>query len=396
MLIPWNTDAPIYHWPYATVGLIVANTLAFFAILSADPETVSDWALWHGAGLHPLQWVSSNFVHGGIMHLLGNMVFLWSFGLVVEGKLGWWRFLAVYMGIGVAQCALEQICTLGMEPGGSFGASAIVYGLLGMALVWAPKNDMSCLLILGIRIFVFDLAILWVAAIYFVIELITAFIIGEPVSSAVLHLTGAVMGLIAGVVFLKLDWVDCENWDIFALWNDRLGEGQCKRRARPKQAEQAADESEEDPAEALERESERLAHIETIRRSFRQALSDGNLDAARLLIEKAARGSPEGLANADLIAWIKSLHDRRAWAESLPWMVRSLQQYPQGSERMRLKLAQVLITDLNRPGQALSVLAKLKVSALPEQLENARAKLFQRATQMQEEAATFEVGLEDW
>ncbi len=59
------------------------------------------WGLTHGEGLHPVQWVTNNFLHGRIFHLVGNMIFLWGFGLVVEGKLGWWRFLLVYMGIGI-------------------------------------------------------------------------------------------------------------------------------------------------------------------------------------------------------------------------------------------------------------------------------------------------------
>ena len=44
------------------------------------------------------------------------MVFLWGFGLVVEGKLGWWRFLLIYLAIGVTQCAFEQTIMLGYDP----------------------------------------------------------------------------------------------------------------------------------------------------------------------------------------------------------------------------------------------------------------------------------------
>ena len=53
MIIPWGTDAPIYHLPIATVGLIVVNTVAFFASVNAqDPEP---YMLAFGDGLHPLQ-----------------------------------------------------------------------------------------------------------------------------------------------------------------------------------------------------------------------------------------------------------------------------------------------------------------------------------------------------
>ena len=87
----------------------------------------------------PWQWITSNFMHAGIMHLLGNMFCLWGFGLVVEGKIGWWRFLLVYLGIGITQCGLEQTLMLFADEGGSLGASAIIYGLMAMCMVWAPR-----------------------------------------------------------------------------------------------------------------------------------------------------------------------------------------------------------------------------------------------------------------
>jgi membrane associated rhomboid family serine protease len=81
MLIPFRTDAPIYYWPYATVGLIVVNCLVLGAMMTGSFEDPELWILEHGR-LSPLQWVSSNFIHGGPLHLLGNMFFLWGFGPV--------------------------------------------------------------------------------------------------------------------------------------------------------------------------------------------------------------------------------------------------------------------------------------------------------------------------
>ena len=71
-----------------------------------------DWALVLGDGLHPLQWVTNNFMHSGFFHLAGNMIFLWTFGLVVEGKLGWWRVLARVLGLAAGESAGMQFsCT---------------------------------------------------------------------------------------------------------------------------------------------------------------------------------------------------------------------------------------------------------------------------------------------
>jgi membrane associated rhomboid family serine protease len=109
MLIPLNTDAPIYHFPFACIAMIIVNLVTFLATGWGQMENVDQWGSWalaYGDGLHPVQWITSNFIHMGLAHLIGNMIFLWGFGLVVEGKLGWWRFLLAYLCIGFAQCAI--------------------------------------------------------------------------------------------------------------------------------------------------------------------------------------------------------------------------------------------------------------------------------------------------
>ena len=112
--IPYGTDAPVYYWPFTTVGLIVANVLVFGLTLAA-PHQVEPFILAFGHGLQPLQWITSAFLHAGIVHLLGNMVFLWSFGLIIEGKLGWYKTLALYLSIAAAQSAIVQVFMLGSE-----------------------------------------------------------------------------------------------------------------------------------------------------------------------------------------------------------------------------------------------------------------------------------------
>jgi membrane associated rhomboid family serine protease len=393
MLIPWNTDAPIYHWPYATVGLIVVNVLVFVAVLEAGEEAMIDWSLWHGQGLHPLQWVTSNFIHGGILHLVGNMFFLWGFGLVIEGKLGWLRFLGVFFGIGIVQSAIEQVIALGMDEGMSLGASAIIFGLLAMALVWAPKNEMSCVLLIGFRVVMLEISILIFALLYLAWQVvmlgIEVFAFEQPLGTATLHLMGAFLGLIVGVVMLKKEWVDCENWDVFALWNDRLGERPEKRKAKNEAI--AADLPPE--VAAAHRETQR----ENALRTFREMLATGNLDAAQAHLHKARAAVPNaGLPEADLLDLINALHEQRRWSDALPWMVEYLREFPEKAVRMRLTLAQILVDELQRPGQALHVLRKLPLRPLPDELEQARAKLVEQATRMQESSAAFEVGLEDW
>ena len=88
--LPYNTDAPIYHFPLVTITMIVINVAAF-VLTVMYPEAAIAYCLDHGNGLHPIQWITSSFMHAGIIHLVGNMLALWTFGLIVEGKIGWWR-----------------------------------------------------------------------------------------------------------------------------------------------------------------------------------------------------------------------------------------------------------------------------------------------------------------
>jgi hypothetical protein len=96
-----------------------------------------------------------------------------------------------------------------------------------------------------------------------------------------------------------------------------------------------------------------------------------------------------------LLGLIKTLHGQKHWEASFPLMAEYCRRFPGESTRMRLLLAQLLIREVPRPGQALRVLAKLPDSPLEPSLEAARRKLVAQATRLQEDAP-FELELQDW
>lgn len=118
MFIPYGTDAPIYHWPFATGAMMLIN-IVVLCLQYANPEAQADYVLILGDGLHPVQWLTSMFMHGGVLHLLGNLIFLWAFGIVVEGKVGPIIFTLLYVGIGVFVTMFQQLMFL---PFTDFGA----------------------------------------------------------------------------------------------------------------------------------------------------------------------------------------------------------------------------------------------------------------------------------
>lgn len=223
LFFPYRTDAPVYHFPFVTIGLIAVNCVAFVALLGSSGGA-ERYILQYGEGLKPLQWITSNFVHGSLMHLAGNMVALWTFGLLVEGKVGPLIFLPMYLGMGFVQCGLEQAAMSGAGHGGSFGASAILFGLMAIAFIWSPKNDVGVAGLIFVRPVNFDLPVVVFCGLMFVWEAVQASLVGFSVSTAMLHISGAVIGLVVGVAFVKLNWVDCEGWDLFSVMAGTVGE----------------------------------------------------------------------------------------------------------------------------------------------------------------------------
>jgi membrane associated rhomboid family serine protease len=425
IVIPTGTDAPIYHWPYATVGLMILNAALLFLVpphlsepevddegnvveARAEVPTFERYALALGDGtVHPVQWVTHNFLHYGFMHLLGNLIFLWSFGIVIEGKLGALKYLVAYLAIGTLHGALVQ--TLLMKSGldaHAAGASAVVYGLLAMCMVWAPRNELNCLFIfwIGFRIWVreFDLYFTTVALWYIGEQLFgLAFwggAAGRIMVSEMGHLSGAFWGALVAFALLKANLVDCEGWDIFSVWKryKELGRQWKERGARQEREQKQLRETvkaraREDRARAKASRNvdddgpDAAALSATAVKKVQKLIDQGDIPAALHAYDKAARTQVNWPPRQDLYTMIKSLHARGAEADSLPLMRDHCRYYPADSAKVRLKLAQVLLRDRQRPVAALRVLGEIPAGSLPPDLESARLKLVRHADKLREE-----------
>ena len=100
MVIPIHDSQRSYSTPLVVVGLILANVLAFLFELSLDTFTRNDFIAVFGFVPERFSWLSiftSMFLHGGWMHLIGNMLFLWIYGDNVEDILGHGKFLLFYL-----------------------------------------------------------------------------------------------------------------------------------------------------------------------------------------------------------------------------------------------------------------------------------------------------------
>ena len=363
-MFPYSCDALLYHQPIATGVLIAINVVAFIGYMSEKINVENGWLLEYGTGLHPLQWLLSPFMHGDIEHLLGNMLFLWTFGLVTEGKLGWWRFLAVYLGIAVGQSAIEQAIFPLLAPDIEFtvGASAAIFGLMAMAVVWAPINQISVFVLFMFRAFTFEVGVGVFAALYVGLDLLFCFLLGQGAIGSATHLMGAAMGALAGVVLLKTGVVECEDNDLFSVLSGVYGT------ERTKQRDEAAT-----AAKVVERTTDQTLEM---RRRFEAYLKIGQPQEALATLQRARhRKIPLETDRQDLLALIAGLQKEKLWAESAPVMAELLERFPEGSEGVRIKLAQVCLVELAKPGKALELIGPLDGAALSPQLAVARDKL---------------------
>jgi membrane associated rhomboid family serine protease len=197
--------APIVNWV-----LIAINTLVFiYEFTLSQPALerlimnygVVPTAITHGQGLLTL--LTSMFLHGGWLHLIGNMVFLWVFGDNIEDVLGHLGYLAFYLLGGLAAAAGQILSNPGsMVP--SVGASGAIAAVMGAYIVMFPRSHIRGLLFLGLYA-----TIVRVTAIVFLgFWIFTQFLsgiasLGAPTAQTegvawFAHIAGFVFGLLAG------------------------------------------------------------------------------------------------------------------------------------------------------------------------------------------------------
>ena len=216
MFLPLKDDNPTSTFPLVTVGLILANGLVFFHQMSLDvvesQRFIFKWGaipyqIIHGEVLHefpsiPLSLTifSSMFLHGGFLHLFGNMLYLWIFGNNIEDTLGHFRFLFFYLICGLA-AALAQVLSNPNSAVPMIGASGAVAGVLGGYLLLFPGARVLTLMFIFIFIKFIRLPALFVLGFWFLIQLLGVW--GGAISNVAFfaHIGGFVVGLILVKVF---------------------------------------------------------------------------------------------------------------------------------------------------------------------------------------------------
>lgn len=182
-MFPLKDDNPTRRFPVLTVGLILINVVVFFFEMSLGPPQIE--ALLNRFGVVPARFdegrlghavltlFTSQFLHGGVLHVGGNMLYLWIFGNNIEDQLGRTGFLFFYLA-GGAIAALAQVLSNPQSTVPAVGASGAIAAVLGAYLVLFPKAQVHTLIILFIFIRIVPVpAALWLG-IWFAIQVFSA------------------------------------------------------------------------------------------------------------------------------------------------------------------------------------------------------------------------------
>jgi membrane associated rhomboid family serine protease len=144
-----DDDSQRRTFPKVTIALIVINVLVFLAELGGGDQFITEWAFVpERFSEHPaanaVTIFSAMFMHGGWLHLFGNMLFLWIFGDNVEDRFGHFRFLVFYLLTGIAATFSQY--ALSPESGvPNVGASGAIAGVLGAYILMFPQARVNVL-----------------------------------------------------------------------------------------------------------------------------------------------------------------------------------------------------------------------------------------------------------
>ncbi len=412
MLIPYGTDTPIYYWPIATAVLIAVNVLVFpFQMLMPD-KTVDemrvnvqvdgdgkidpndllaiaqqhgldtggpgwiDWALSHGDGLHPHQWITSFFIHGGILHLIGNMIFLWAFGVVVEGKIGPWLFSMLYVGIGVVQNILEQLIYLPFPAPPSLGASSAIYGIMMVALLWAPQDNLKCLMGIWYYFWLVEVPIAMFALVYFFWDFSMAMLSGFSMGTALLHVMGAAAGIVPGVVFLLMYWVDGEQRDLISMLREVVGGQPLKKPKSRKEKRQEEFDKEQSKAD-------RRNMIDRSWDSMEKHLHVGNVKAATELFRQMRKlDNRVDWKEPMLLPIIAQYQQENDWPKVIEYSEVYLKRFHSKADEIRLNLARLYVVHQACPRKAIKTVQQLDAGRLSERQIQLVKQIVRKAQEM--------------
>ena len=233
-MIPLKDDIPTRRFPIVTVALIAINVIVYFVLehglwglgqtgnevvveYGAIPSEITNGQNLPGPGDQAPFWLTiwtSMFLHGSLIHLGGNMLFLWVFGNNIEDAMNRLVFVVFYLLGGLAALGLQ----VAMDPNSvvpTVGASGAIAAVLGAYARLYPRARVVTLIIIIIFFTVITLPALLVLGLWFLLQLLPAF--SDPVGNAgggvayFAHIGGFLFGVLAIKLFANNVYEDYDQ-----------------------------------------------------------------------------------------------------------------------------------------------------------------------------------------
>ena len=208
-MIPLKDEIPTSRFPIVTVAFIVINVLVYFYQLFLNPQAYLAMVLKYG--FIPLEYthftevypqlalpygvtiVTSMFLHGGFMHLAGNMLYLWVFGDNIEDFLGRFKFIIFYLVSGFVAVLLFTVTSPASEIP-LVGASGAIAGVLGAYMVLYPRARVHTLIFLGFFIQHVRIPAKFLLGFWFILQIFSAVVSGGSGVAWFAHVGGFAFG----------------------------------------------------------------------------------------------------------------------------------------------------------------------------------------------------------
>ena len=386
IILPYRTSITPRRTPYMNYGLIAVNVLIFLLTFRphenpAGYDTIlRPWAQqFELISNRPYLWqfVSYAFLHGGLMHIIGNMFFLYLFGNNVNDKLGNIGYLCFYL----AGAVFSGIGHTLISGGAVIGASGAVAAVTGAYLVLFPQT------LITVLYWFFFIGMIEIPALYFILlkmiiidNVITRY---TPQVAYDAHLAGYAYGIVAMLGMLGIGLISSSNFDLWAMikrWNkrrqfrDAVSSGYDPFTGRTQNKRIRVKEVKKSPAEQQKEEKSK-----ELRNEINKRIAQRNLPAATgLYLELMSHDSGQILAKQHLLDIANQLAGDNKSAESAQAYEQFLTHYSnyEYAEQVQLMLGILYCRYLNQPQLAIKNLeAAAKKLTDPGQLKMCQDEL---------------------
>jgi membrane associated rhomboid family serine protease len=220
-MIPLRDVIPSRTRPVVTIAIIALNALVFLRQAGLAEAEMEGFVRAFGLVPAAFSWlnvVSSMFVHGGVMHFAGNMLYLWIFGDNVEDRVGHGRFVAFYLLCG-AGAALAQTAAAPGSIVPMVGASGAIAGVMGAYFVLYPKSRV--LTLIPFPITVVEIPAVYLLGLWFVMQFVNGVATLDPGTEGQLaggiafwaHAAGFGVGVLLVFLFRRPERQRVEWWN---------------------------------------------------------------------------------------------------------------------------------------------------------------------------------------